>query len=114
MDKAKEPRNLSRRDLLKLAGTATAFCASFGFLHGEVREDQKLSQVSGKRDLQALEMKWAQAQFKFYSRGRLLDASLLPPAVLHVLQTNVKGIIQVKLYQGGKLYQTMGKIRAVR
>jgi hypothetical protein len=114
MDNTKNPKNLSRRDLLKLAGTAAAFCASFGFLHGEVGAGQELSQVAGKETLQALKMKWAQAQFKFYSGGRLLHASELPPAVLNVLQTNVKGVIQVKLYQGGALYQTMGKIRAVR
>ncbi len=115
MDNAKDPNNLSRRDLLKLAGTAAAFCASFGFLHGDVGSGQDPTQrlVKERSDADPGE-RWAQTRLKWYSGKRLLHTSELPPEVLKVLQTNVKGIVQVKEYQAGRFVQTLFKFNASR
>jgi hypothetical protein len=115
MDSLNDRRNFSRRDLLKLAGTAAAFCASFGFLHGEEEPGQQASQRLVKGNpIQSLKVKWERAQMKWYSEGKLLGTTDFPPAVLKVLQSDLNGSVTIKWFRADNLNQTLGKIAANR
>ncbi|MEN6311350.1 MAG: twin-arginine translocation signal domain-containing protein [Acidobacteriota bacterium] len=94
--------SLSRRDVLKLAGTAAAFCASFGFLHG----GQAGRVVQDKH----LQMKWAQAQIKWYRGNELLHSSAIPANVLKYLQADETAVIEIKLFRSGNLLRNLGTI----
>jgi hypothetical protein len=115
MGKQEDRKTVSRRDVIRLAGTAAAFCASFGFLHGS--EDpgrlpsQKLHKVEGNAQLK---IKWERAEIKWYSGNELLYSSDFPPAVLKHLQSNETASVQIKWFRAGKLQQTLGKIAANR
>jgi len=106
-------KSLSRRDALKLAGTAAAFCASFGFLHREGEAGpQKLLRTDKADPLQSHKIKWDRAQIKWYAGDRLLHAGDLPPAVLKHLQSDVNASVQFKFFRAGQFLQTMGKVEA--
>ncbi len=103
---------LSRRDALKLAGTAAAFCASFGFLHREGEAGPHAqSQVKGEL-MRTHKIKWERAQIKWYAGDTLLHAGNFPPAVLKHLQSDVNASVQIKWYRSGQLLQSMHKIEA--
>jgi len=87
---------LSRRDALKLAGTATAFCASFGFLYREGEAGLGLSSQISKPVEQSYE-KWNQAQIKWYVGNRVLATSNIPGAVLKHLQSNINASVLLKI-----------------
>jgi hypothetical protein len=92
---------LSRRDALKLAGTATAFCASFGFLHREGEAglgiaSQVRKQVDQQAALQQHMQKWNQAQIKWYAGNRVLATSNIPGAVLKHLQGDMNASVMIK------------------
>ena len=115
MDPIKKTKSVSRRDLLKLAGTAAAFCTSFGFLQGEEDANQRPSQRQFKfQDDPELRLKWDRTEIKWYSGGQVVHTSNLPPAVMKILQSDRKGIVQVKLYRAGKIHMNLGKIIANR
>jgi hypothetical protein len=104
MGKKTVPETLSRREVLKLAGTAAAFCASFGFLHG--------SQVGGVVQDKHLQMKWVQAEFKWYNGSELLGTTPFPARVLKHLQSNEAAVVELKFFRGGNLLRNMGTIEA--
>jgi hypothetical protein len=104
------PETVSRRDVLKLAGTAAAFCASFGFLHG--------SQVGGvvqdkhAQEGKHLQLKWEQAEVKWYSGHTLLHSSAIPAKVAKHLQSDVNATVELKLFRSGQLLRNLGTIEA--
>lgn len=116
MGKNTEQKVLSRRDALKLAGAAAAFCASFGFLYGE---EEAGSQVQSKlrkgektNQMRQHKLKWERAQIKWYSGNQLLHAADFPSVVLKHLQNDMNAAVQIKWYRAGMLQQTMFKIEA--
>jgi hypothetical protein len=104
MGKEEDPKNVTRRDIIKLAGTAAAFCTSFGFLHG--------SQVGGVVQDKHLQMKWAQAEIKWYSGATLLHSSAIPARVLKHLESDVNATVEVKIFRSGQLLRNLGTIEA--
>lgn len=114
MGKQKDPKTVTRRDILKLAGTAAAFCTSFGFLHGSqtggVVQDKHLAMNVNNE----LQMKWKQAEMKWYSGDVLLHSSEFPSKVLKHLQSDEMASIEIKWFRSGKLQQSLGKIAANR
>jgi hypothetical protein len=104
MDKQKEQDSISRRDILRLAGTATAFCASFGFLHasqtGEVIQDKH---IQGR---------WQTAEIKWYAGNELLHSAAIPARVMKHLESDVNATVQVKLFRAGQLLSSLGTIQA--
>jgi len=114
MGKQEDPKTVTRRDILKLAGTAAAFCTSFGFLHG----GQPGGAVQGKH-LSAnvnneLQMKWKQAEMKWYNGDVLLHSGEFPAKVLKHLQSDEMATVEIKWFRSGKLQQNLGKIAANR
>ena len=114
MGKKENRKTVSRRDVLKLAGTAAAFCTSFGFLHGsqtgEAVQGKHLSANVNKE----LEMKWKQAEVKWYNGDVLLDSAPFPAKVLKHLQSDEMATVEIKWFRSGKLQQNLGKIAANR
>jgi len=110
MGNKKVPETVSRRDVLRLAGTAAAFCASFGFLHG--------SQVGGvvqdkhTQEHKAPGMRWEQAEIRWYSGNTLLHSSAIPAKVMKHLQSDVNATVEVKLFRSGQLLRNLGTIEA--
>jgi hypothetical protein len=103
MDKTNERKGLSRREIIKLAGTAAAFCASFGFLLG----DDQVRQLKDR----SIQFKWSQAQFKFYGGPKLLHSQAVPATVLKFLKANAGSVVEVKLFNAGKSLKTLGTIQ---
>ena len=95
---------VSRREVLRLAGTAAAFCASFGFLHGS----QDAGVVQGKHSQQ---IKWEQAEIKWYDGNTLLHSAAIPSKVAKHLQANADATVELKLFQSGKLLRNVGTIQ---
>ena len=104
MGKEKVSKTLNRRDLLKLAGTAAAFCASFGFLHGS--QDRGVVQ-----DKHAIQIKWAQAELKWYSGDTLLHSAAIPAKVMKFLQSDPAATVEIKLFRSGQLLRNLGTIQ---
>ena len=112
MGKQEDPKTVTRRDVLKLAGTAAAFCTSFGFLHGS----QTGGVVQGKqfKEWKQLQARWQQAEIKWYSGDVLLNSSEFPSKVLKHLQSDEMATVEIKWFRSGKLQQNLGKIAANR
>ena len=114
MGKNKENRILSRRDALKLAGAAAAFCASFGFLHAEGEAGPQVESKFLKLDQAELmrqhKIKWERAQVKWYAGDQLLHTADFPSVVLKHLQNDMNATIHIKWYRLGILQQSMLKI----
>jgi hypothetical protein len=104
MGKTNERETVSRREVLRLAGTAAAFCASFGFLHGS-------QDVGVVQDKHLQEFKWDQAEIKWFSGATLLYSSAIPSKVAKHLQANVNSTVELKLFQSGKLLRNVGTIQ---
>ena len=103
MDKTNDRKGLSRREGIRLAGTAAAFCASFGFLLG----DDQVRQLKDR----SIQFKWAQAQLKFYGGSNLLHAQAVPAKVLKFLKAHAGSMVEVKLFNAGKTLKTLGTIQ---
>jgi hypothetical protein len=103
MGNSDQRQTVSRRDVLALAGTAAAFCASFGFLHG----GQEPAAVQGKH----LDVKWEQAEIKWYSGSTLLHSAGIPAKVLKHLQAEPAAVVEIKLFQSGQLLKNLGTIQ---
>jgi hypothetical protein len=108
MEKQDVGKIVTRRDVLKLAGTAAAFCTSFGFLHG----GQKGTTVEHKVQGNVLLHKWQQAEFKFYKGNELLGASPFPMKVLKHLQSDESATVEIKLFRSGNILRNMGTIES--
>jgi hypothetical protein len=61
-----------------------------------------------------LQMKWKQAEMKWYSGDVLLHSSEFPSKVLKHLQSDEMASIEIKWFRSGKLQQSLGKIAANR
>ena len=105
MGKPEALKNVSRREVLKLAGTAAAFCTSFGFLHGG--QPQKTTAVEDKH----LQMNWSQVEVKWYSGETLLHSSTIPAKVVKHLESDLNATVEIKMFQSGKLLRNLGTIQ---
>lgn len=110
MGKQKDPKTVTRRDILKLAGTAAAFCTSFGFLHGSqtggVVQDKHIQQ---DKHLQA---RWQQAEIKWYKGSELLYSAPFPAKVLKHLQSDETAVVELKLFRAGQMFKNLGTLEA--
>jgi hypothetical protein len=110
MDKQDVGKSVSRRELLKLAGTAAAFCTSFGFLygHGEPGQlpTQRYDKVEGK-----VQIKWAQAEIKWYAGATLLHSAAIPAKVAKHLAANAGAVVEVKLFRAGQFLKNIGTVQ---
>jgi hypothetical protein len=100
---------VSRREVLRLAGTAAAFCASFGFLHAS----QKAGVVQDKHLVmdKHLQAQWAKAELKWYSGATVLHSSAIPAKVYKHLQDNVEAVVELKIFSGGQLLRNVGTVQ---
>jgi hypothetical protein len=105
MGNTKEEKTLTRRDALTLAGTAAAFCASFGFLRAAETggEDSAAAQFSGDR----INVKWERAEIKWYKGGQVIATSEFPPIVLKYLQNDERSVVEIKWWRNGLLQNSL-------
>jgi hypothetical protein len=103
MEKKEDAKSVTRRDVLKLAGTAAAFCTSFGFAHAS---QTGVASVQSKH----LQARWQQAEIRWYKGSELLYSEALPSKVMKHLEADETATIEVKLYRAGRLHQNLGKI----
>jgi hypothetical protein len=110
MGKEEDRKTVTRRDVLKLAGTAAAFCTSFGFLHGSqtggVVQDKHIQQ---DKHLQA---RWQQAEIKWYKGSELLYSAPFPAKVLKHLQSDETAAVEIKLFRAGQMFKNLGTLEA--
>jgi len=110
MGKNDEGKSLTRRDVLKLAGTAAAFCTSFGFLHGSqtggVVQDKHIGDIKG------LQMKWRQAEIKWYKGNEFLTSTEVPATVLKHLGSDLNATVEIKLFRAGQMLKNLGTLQA--
>jgi len=111
MGDQKERNSVTRRDVIKLAGTVTAFCASFGFLQGgqsgvKVQHKGELTEKH-KHELAT----WTQAEIKWYAGATLLHSAAIPAKVAKHLAANENEMIVLKLYRAGQLLKNLGEIQ---
>lgn len=103
-------KSVSRREILRLAGTAAAFCASFGFLHGsQVRGVVQDKHIVQDKHLQA---RWQQAEIKWYAGNELLHSSAIPARVAKHLGADASAVVEVKLFRSGQMLKNLGTIQA--
>ncbi|GEM_PF-847891 len=111
MGDKKERETVSRRDVLKLAGTAAAFCTSFGFLQG----GQSGTKVQNKGDLtekHKYEMsEWSKAELKWYAGSTLLHSQAIPATVAKHLAADANATVEIKLFRSGQLLRNLGAIQ---
>jgi len=100
-------KTVKRRDVLKLAGTAAAFCTSFGFLHA----GQTGGVVQDKHIVQDKHRQWAQAEIKWYAGATLLHSSAIPAKVAKHLESDANAVVEVKLFRAGQLLKNLGTIQ---
>jgi len=110
MGKQEVPKIVTRRDVLKLAGTAAAFCTSFGFLHGS--QTGKVVQDKQFAEYKHLQARWQQAEFKWYKGNELLYSAPFPAKVLKHLQSDETAVIELKLFRTGQMFKNLGTIEA--
>jgi len=103
MGKQEDRKTVTRRDVLKLAGTAAAFCTSFGFLHG--------SQTAGVVQDKHLQARWQQAEIKWYKGSELLYSAPFPSKVLKHLQSDEAATVEIKLFRAGQMFKNLGTIQ---
>lgn len=111
MDKQDVGKSVSRRDVLKLAGTAAAFCTSFGFLYGHDGEGQLPSQRLNKVEDKHLQVKWEQAEIKWYAGATLLHSAAIPAKVAKHLAANANAVVEVKLFRAGQFLKNIGTVQ---
>jgi hypothetical protein len=112
MGKENVGETLKRREVLTLAGTAAAFCASFGFLHGHAESGQAPAQRLHKNEATAeTQHKWERAELKWYSGATLLYSSAIPAEVAKHLESDVNATVEIKLFRSGQLLRNLGAIQ---
>lgn len=112
MEKQEVGKSVTRREVLKLAGTAAAFCTSFGFLYaadasGQVVEKEHKIEAKGQ-----LALRWRQAEFKFYKGSLLVHSMPVPAVVMKHLQSDEMAVVQIKLFRAGGFLMNLGAIEA--
>ncbi len=111
MGDQKERNSVTRRDVLKLAGTAAAFCTSFGFLHGSqvggVVQDKHLGDIKDE----ACSTSGQRAEIKWYAGATLLHSSAIPAKVAKHLESDANAVVEVKLFRSGQLLRNLGAIQ---
>jgi len=107
MGKHEDPKKVTRREVLTLAGTAAAFCTSFGFLHGS----QTGGAVQDKHIVQDKHRQWAQAEIKWYAGATLLHSSAIPARVAKHLESDANATVEIKLFRAGQLLKNLGAIQ---
>jgi hypothetical protein len=111
MGKHNAGKAVKRREILALAGTAAAFCTSFGFLQGS----QIGGNVQHKGDLTAEHKnelaRWTQAEIKWYAGETLLHSAAIPARVAKHLAADAHAVVEVKLFQSGRLLKNLGAIQ---
>ena len=110
MGQQDDRKTVTRRDVLKLAGTAAAFCASFGFLHAD--QAGRVVQDKHAQEGKHLQARWQQAEIKFYKGNELLHSSAVPAKVMKYLQSDEAATIELKLFRMGKMHKIVGTIEA--
>jgi hypothetical protein len=110
MGKQEDRKIVTRREVLKLAGTATAFCTSFGFLHGS--QTGQVVQDKHFAEYKHLQARWQQAEFKWYKGNELLSSAPFPAKVLKHLQSDETAVIELKLFRTGQMFKNLGTIEA--
>lgn len=105
----KEQGSVTRRDVLRLAGTAAAFCTSFGFLHA----GQKVGAIQDKHIVQDkhIQAKWEQTEIRWYAGSTLLHSASIPAKVAKHLAANANATVEVKVFQSGQLLRNLGSIQ---
>lgn len=103
MGDQKEQGSVTRRDVLKLAGTAAAFCTSFGFLHG--------GQASDKHIVQDKHRQWEQSEIRWYAGSTLLHSSAIPAKVAKHLAEKADAVVELKLFRAGQMLKNLGAIQ---
>jgi len=109
MENNNEGKTVKRREIMMLAGTAAAFCASFGFLQGgqaRVQHKNELT-VEHKNELQ----RWSQAQIKWYAGSTLLHSEAIPATVAKRLAADATAVVEIKLFQAGRPIKNLGTIQ---
>jgi hypothetical protein len=112
MGKQEDRKTVTRRDVLKLAGTAAAFCTSFGFLHGGQTGGALQSKHLKLDANKELQIKWKQAEIKWYRGDELLHSSEFPAKVMKHLQADEMASIEIKWFRGGQFKGSLGRIIA--
>ena len=109
MGKQEDPKTVTRRDVLKLAGTAAAFCTSFGFLHAADGSGQ-ISDKNHKIEGQAF-LKWEQAELRWYAGQTLFHKLPIPAKVAKHLASNASAVVELKLFRAGELLRNLAEIQ---
>jgi hypothetical protein len=63
------------------------------------------------QDKHLQEFKWDQAEIKWYSGSTLLHSSAIPSKVAKHLQANANAVVDIKLFQSGKLLKNLGTVQ---
>ena len=110
MGNTKEEKILTRRDALTLAGTAAAFCASFGFLRAAENGGGESAEapLSGS----GINIKWERAEIKWYKNGQMIASGDFPPIVLKYLQDDERNVVEIKWFRNGLFQQSIHKFEA--
>ncbi|MEN6559414.1 MAG: hypothetical protein ABFD52_01380 [Acidobacteriota bacterium] len=98
---------MKRREILMLAGTAAAFCTSFGFLQGGQTQHKNELTAVHKSELQ----RWSQAQIKWYAGSTLLHSEAIPAQVAKRLAADANEVVELKLFQSGRMVKNLGTIQ---
>lgn len=110
MGDQKERNSVTRRDVIKLAGTVAAFCTSFGFLQGgQTGLVQHKGELTEKHKMELAT--WTQAEVKWYAGSTLLHSAAIPAKVAKHLAANENEMIVLKLYRAGQLLKNLGEIQ---
>jgi hypothetical protein len=111
MGDQKERNSVTRRDVLKLAGTAAAFCTSFGFLHGSQTGGQIQDKHVVEHKGEVTQHKWEKAELKWYAGATLLHSSAIPAKVAKHLESDANAVVEIKLFRSGQLLRNLGTIQ---
>jgi len=110
MGKQEVGKTVSRREIIKLAGTAAAFCTSFGFLHGS-QERGAVQDKHVQQGKMATQHKWEKAEIKFYDGSTLLHSQAIPAKVAKLLDSDVNATVELKLFRSGQMLRNLGTIQ---
>ena len=110
MGKQEVGKTVSRREIIKLAGTAAAFCTSFGFLHGS--QERGTVQDKHLQQTKITQHKWEKAEIKFYSGTALLHSQAIPAKVAKLLESDVNATVELKLFRSGQMLKNLGAIQS--
>jgi len=110
MGKQTAGKTVTRREIIKLAGTAAAFCTSFGFLQGS-QAGRTVQDKHLQQDKHITQHKWERAEIKWYSGATLLHSSAIPATVAKHLESDVSATVEIKLFRSGQMLRNLGTIQ---